>query len=184
MQWRSRVGHAKAGCALLEATARTSHHGLTLRVRSLSPLQGLSKVREPITTSAARCAREASLRVTPPPERQPAQCCLFAFHANAGCVLMATAHTSHQGLAPEERGLPLVTCHSILHRPIITSAARRARGKLTSFATSRKTARAVPPVRVPRECRVRVGCHGLHVAPRSCAERERPSATAVSFYST
>ena len=146
-------------------------------------LQGLSKVREPITSNAARCAREASLRVTPPPERQPAEWRLFACHANAGCALEATAHTSHHGLAPKERGLPPVTCHSIIHRPITTSAAKRSRGKLACFATSRETASAVLPVRVPRECRARIGSLSLHIAPRPCTEKERPSAGAVPFHS-
>ena len=85
-----------------------SNHGITLRVRGLSPLQGLSKAHGPIEASAVRRAREASFRVTLPSERQPAQCCLFACHANAGCLLEATACTSHHGLAPKDRGLPPV----------------------------------------------------------------------------
>ena len=108
-QWRARTCHAKAGCPVLEATARTSHHGLAPRVRRLPPSQCISIVREPITTSAARRARATSSRVSLRPERQPPQWRLFACHANAGCpVLEATARTSHHGHAPKQRGLPPV----------------------------------------------------------------------------
>ena len=64
-------------------------------------MQGLSKMRGPIATRVARRACAASLRLTPPPERQPAQWRLFACNANAGCALETTARTSHHGLAPK-----------------------------------------------------------------------------------
>ena len=166
----------------MEVTAGTSHHYLALRIRGLSPVQGLYMIRETITVSVTRRARAASLRVTPPPKRQPAQWrLLFAFNANAGCALEATARTSHHGLAPKERALPPAKCHSIVHRPIISIAARCARGKLACFATSQETASAVAPVRLQRECQARVEAQSLHVAPRSCAERERLSTGAVLF---
>ena len=47
-----------------------------------------------------------------------------------------TARTSHHGLAPKERSLWPATCHFVIHDPITTSAARRARGKLACFSTS------------------------------------------------
>ena len=99
---------------------------------------------------------------------------MFACHANAGCALEVTALTSHHGLAPKERGLPPVRCPLVVRRPIATTAARRARSKLACFATSRETATAVALACVPCECRLRVGGHSSHVAPRSCAEIERP----------
>ena len=120
---------------VLEVTAGTSHHCLTLRIRGLSPVQGLSMIRVTITTSVARRTRAASLRVTPPPKRQPAQWRLFACNANAGCVLEATARTSHHGLAPKDRGLPLAKCQFMAHRPNEPSAARCVRGKLACVAT-------------------------------------------------
>ena len=122
-QWHFFACHARAGC-VLEVTAGTSHHCLTLRIRGLSPVQGLSMIRVTITTSVARRTRAASLRVTPPPKRQPVQWRLFACNANAGCVLEATARTSHHGLAPKDRGLPLAKCQFMAHRPNKTSAAR------------------------------------------------------------
>ena len=69
--------------------------------------------RRPIAVSAAQRARAASSRVLQPRERQPAQWRLFACHANAGCMLEATAHTSQHGLSPKERGLPPIRCHSL-----------------------------------------------------------------------
>ena len=71
--------------------------------------------------------RSARLRVLPPPERQPAQWRLFACHVNAGCVLEATARTSHYGLEPKERGLPPVQCPVLPRMPTVASAARRVR---------------------------------------------------------
>ena len=111
-QWRSFVCHANAGC-VLEVTALTSHHGLAQKERGLPPVQCPSVVHRPIPTSAARRARAASSRISHPPERQPAQWRLFACHENAGCALEATARMSHHGLAPKERRLPPVKCHSV-----------------------------------------------------------------------
>ena len=154
-QWRSRACHAKAGCAVLEATARTSHHGLAPRVRRLPPVQCISMVREPITTSAARRARATSSRVSPPPERQPPQWRLFACHVNAKCALKVTARRSHHGHVPKERRFPLVRCPSVVRRPITASAVLRARGTRS---------RVLPtPERQPTQyrastCHVKVGC--------------------------
>ena len=72
---------------------------------------------------------------------------------------------------------------SMVRRPITTSAARRACGKILWFATSRETASAVTHACVPRESRLRVGGHSSQVAPRTCSEGERPSAGAVPFHS-
>ena len=83
--------------------------------------------RRHITSSAARPARTASLRVLPPPETQPAQWRLRACHVNAGCALQVTARTSHNHLAPKERGLPPVQFYFTAQKPTATSAARRAR---------------------------------------------------------
>ena len=148
-QWRSRASHAKAGCAL-EVTARTSHHGLARKERGLPPVQCRSVVRRTTISSVARRARAASLRVSPPPERQPAQWRWRAFHANAGCTLEATARTSHHGLARKERSIPPVQCHSIVRSTVTTSAARHARE-----ASSRVSP---PPERQPAQCRLRA-CH-------------------------
>ena len=100
----------------------------------------------------------------------------------------ATARPSHHGLAPKDRDLPPVQYPSIVRVLNIASAAQRvraasARGKLACFATSRETASAAALVRVPRECRLHVEGHSSHVAPRSCAERERPLAGAVPVHS-
>ena len=153
-QWRSFACHANAGCAL-EATARTSHHGLAPKERGLPPVQCPFIARRPIATSAARRARAASSRVSPPPERQPAQWRSFACHANAGCALEATARTSHHGLAPKERGLPPVQCPFIARRPITASAARRARAASLRVSP--------PPERQPAQwrscaCHAKAGC--------------------------
>ena len=123
---RLRVCHANGGCAL-EATACTSHHGLAPRERDLPPMQYSSIVRAPITASAARRARAASLRVLPPPERQPAQWRARACHVKAGCELEATVRTSHHGLEPKEIGLPKVQYHYVVRSTITTSAAQHAR---------------------------------------------------------
>ena len=135
-QWRSFACHTNADCAL-EVTARTSRHGLASIGRCLSPVQCPFIVRKSIATSATRRARTASLRVLPPPDRQPAQWHLRACHVNAGCALEATARASHHGHEPKERGLPPVQCPPVLRRWITTSVARRVRGKLACFATSR-----------------------------------------------
>ena len=60
--------------------------------------------------SAARREHAASSRVSPPPERQPAQWRWKECHANAGCALEVTARTSHHSLSPKERGLPPALC--------------------------------------------------------------------------
>ena len=99
----------------------------TERERGLPPMQYPFVERKLITASAARHAREASLRVLPPPEIQPAQWGLRACHANAGCALEVTARTSHHGLARKERVLPPMRCPYIVQGPTAASAARRAR---------------------------------------------------------
>ena len=125
-QWRLLACHVSAGCAL-EVTAVSSHHGLAPKDRGLPPMQSPSTVRGPITTSAARRARAASLPISPPPERQPAQWRSIACYVNAGCALEVTALSLHHGLAPKERGLPPVQYPSTARKPTKTSAARRAR---------------------------------------------------------
>ena len=66
-----------------------------------------------ITASAARCAHAASLRLFSTLDRHLAQWRARACHAKAGCaVLEAKARTSHHGLAPKGRGLPLVQCQN------------------------------------------------------------------------
>ena len=126
-QWRLRVGYAKAG-GVLEVAALTSRHGLAPKERGLSPVQCPSIPRRPKnTTSAARRASVASSRVLPPSERQPGQWRARACRAKAGCVLEATARTSHHGLAQKEIGLPPVQCPSIARMAIAASAAWRAR---------------------------------------------------------
>ena len=126
VQWRTRACHTKADC-VLEATARTSHHGLAPKERGFPLVQCPFMSRSIITTSVARSPRAARSRISPPPERQPAQWGLRACHANAGCALEVTAHTSHHGLATKERGLPSVRCPSIAQGVVATSAARRTR---------------------------------------------------------
>ena len=59
----------------------------------------------------------------------------------------------------------------------------RVRGKLACFATSRDSASAVALACRSRKCRLCAGGHSSYVPPRSCTERERPSAGAVSFHS-
>ena len=114
-----------------------------------------STVRKTTTASVARRASAASLRVLPTPERQPTKYRESACHAKAGCVLKATARTSHHGLTPKERGLPLVQCHYIVRSTTILSAVRRAR-----VASSRKS---LPPETQPaqwglRACHANAGC--------------------------
>ena len=104
-----------------------SYHGLSPKERGLPPVHYPSIVSKPITASAARRARASSSRVSPPPERQPAQRRLRACHANAGCVLEAIACTSHHRLPRKERGLPPVCCPSITRRQIALNATQRAR---------------------------------------------------------
>ena len=125
-QWSWRAFPVNAGCAL-EVTARAPHHGLEPRERGIPPVQCRSVVRRTTISSVARRARAASLRVSPPPERQPAQWRWRACHANAGCTLEATARTSHHGLARKERGLPPVQYHYVVRSTITISAAQHAR---------------------------------------------------------
>ena len=172
-QWRLRVGHARAGCAF-EVIARTSHHGLAPKERGLPSVQGPSRSeqddRSQRSTASARAASSYVLR---PPERQPAQWRSFASHANAGCALEGTARTSHHGLAPKERGLPPVQCHSVARGPIVASAARRARAASSGVLP--------PPEKQPAQWRLRVGhakagCALEVIACKShhgCAPQER-----------
>ena len=125
-QWSWRAFPVNAGCAL-EVTARAPHHGLEPRERGIPPEQCRSVVRRTTIFSVARRARAASLRVSPPPERQPAQWRWRACHANAGCALEATARTSHHGLARKERGRPPVQYHYVVRSTITISAAQHAR---------------------------------------------------------
>ena len=60
VQWRSCIGHAKAGC-VLEVTARTSHHGLTPKNRGYSPVQCPSISHNPTAISVARHAWRGKL---------------------------------------------------------------------------------------------------------------------------
>ena len=125
-QWRLRTCHANAGCTL-EATARTSHHGLARKERGFSPVQFPVAVRKPITVSATRRSPAASSRVLPPPETQPTQWRSRVGHAKADCMLEVTARMSHHGLTPKDKGLPLVQCPPDSRTQITTRAARRAR---------------------------------------------------------
>ena len=129
-QWRLRVGHEKACCAV-EFTARTSHHGLARKEEGLPPVQCPCMSLKQTTTSATPRARAASLRVLKPPERQQAQWGVRACHADAGCALEVTARTSHHGLAPKERDLPPAQCPFYSaggdHRQRGTACARQAR---------------------------------------------------------
>ena len=183
-QWRLFACHMNASSAL-EITARTSHHDLASEEIGLPPVQYPFLSRSTIATSAARPARAASSRVSPHPERTSAQWRLSACHVNAGCALKITARTSHHGLTLEERGLPPVQHPFIMRKPITASAARRARA-----ASSRISP---PPERplaqwrssaVPRECRLRVGDHSSHVAPRSYSGGERSFAGVAPFHNT
>ena len=178
----SRVGHAKACCAL-EVTARTSHHGLAPKERGLPPVPCPSMSRRSTTTSATRRARSQ----------------LTCF-ATSGEIATAV------GLArvPSKRRLPVGGHSSLVPPRSCTDGERpragavlfdstyadcsqrgtaRARCKLACFATSRETASAVALVRVPRECRLRVGGHSSHVAPWPRTVRMRPPAGAVLFHS-
>ena len=112
----------------------------------------------PITTNMARRARAESSRVSPPPERQPAQWHLFAYHVNAGCAMEVTALSSHHGFAPKDRGLPPVQYPSTLLGPIPISAratrvpAARWRSQLarrTAVLRLRIEERGPPPVHCP-----------------------------------
>ena len=66
-----------------------------------------------------------------------------------------------------------------VHHQHDTARARQ----LAYYTISRETATAVALVRVPRECRLSVGGHSFHVAPRSCTERKRRPAGAVPLRS-
>ena len=147
-QWRSRVGHANAGC-VTEVKARTSHHGLARKERGLPPVQCSFISRERITASQARRARAASSRVSPPPETQPAQWRSRVDHAKTGCALEVTARTSHHGLARKDRGLSPVQCPLIARDPIAASSVRRA-----CAASSRVSP---PPGTQPAQWHSRVG---------------------------
>ena len=67
---RARACHAKSRLRKVEAAAGMSHHGLAPKERSRSPVQCPSIARKVTTTRAARRARTASSRATPPPERE------------------------------------------------------------------------------------------------------------------
>ena len=91
-QWRSRVGHAKAGCAL-EVTARTSHHGLARKERGIPPMRCPYEVQEATTASAARRARGnlacfATFRDT-------ASAVALALRSHEGRLCAAGGHRSH-----------------------------------------------------------------------------------------
>ena len=122
-QWRLFACHVNAGC-VLEATSCTLHYGLAPKDKGLPPVVCPFIPRMLFAASAARRTRAASLRVSPPVKRQPAQWRLVACHANVGCPIEATARTSHHGLAPQYRGLPPEQRPLLVRRWITTSAAR------------------------------------------------------------
>ena len=182
-QWRLFVCHAKAGC-VLEVTAHTSHHGILQKEKGLLPVRYPLIVRGPLTTSAARRVRAASLRVSPPPDRHPAQWRLFVCRANAGCALEATARTSHHGLAPRARCLPPVQYSFIVRRPTETSATWRARASRSRVSP--------PPERQSaqrrlRACHAKAGCVLEATARTShhalAPTKDRPFAGVVSYHS-
>ena len=90
---------------------------------------------------------------------------------------------SHHGRAPKERGPSKVRRPYPVHGPTTTSAARRARIKLASYASSRETATAVPRLRVTHKRRLILGGRSWDVAPRPRAEGERPLVSAVPLLS-
>ena len=143
-QCGSCVGHAKAGC-LLEVTARMLQQCLTPKGKGLPPVQCPFGSCRQTTTRAARRARMASLRVLPPPERQPEQWPLHPCHANAGSAMEVTARTSHHGLARKQRGLSPVQ-HSSKSRKHVAAGRHGARAR-----------------------QARVLCHFPRHSQRSCA---------------
>ena len=103
-QWRACNCDAKAG-RTLEAAASTSHHSLAPKETGHPVVQYPLVVRVATTTSAPWCARAASSRAAPPPERYAAQCRSLSCHAKAGCALEAAAGTSHRDLAAKREML-------------------------------------------------------------------------------
>ena len=106
---------------------------------------------------------------------------------SCGSRLRDGGHSSH--VAPRscnEREKPCTTVQYpfVRHMPVTTCATARARGKLACLPTSRDTASAVALARRPRGSRLGVIGHSLHVAPRSCTEREKPPTGAGPFRST
>ena len=161
---------------MTEVKARTSRHGLAWKERGLPSVQCSFIARESIAASQARRTRAVSSRVSPPPETQPAQWRSRVDHAKTGNALEVTARTSHHGPAREDRGLPPVQCPSVARDPIAASPARRARGKLACFATSRDTASAVEYVGhakagFPLEVTARTSNHGLAPKEREVSRR-------------
>ena len=110
---------------------------------------------KPTATSAARRTRAESSRTALPPESQRAQWRAGARHAITGWSLKAVAGMSHCGRAPKERGLLPVQCLFIVHGPITTSAARRARAESLRVALSPEKQRAQWRARV---CHAKACC--------------------------
>ena len=182
-QWRLRVCHAKTGCALIEATARTSYHSLALRVRGLPPVHFF--IWCVVWSRPARHGAHARLGCVfcHQFERQPAQWRLFACHVNAPRVEGHSSLVALQTCAERERPSASAVPFNGVRTDHNQRDTARASGKLTCFAISQGTPSAVALVRVPRKCRLRVGGHGSQVALRSGAERERPFVSAVPSYS-
>ena len=128
-------------------------------------------------------ARAASSRVSPPPERQPAQWRLRACHAKPAARWRSQLARRTTVLHRRREAFRRCSACSCAHGPIDNQrGTAHARGKLACFATSRETASAVAPVRLPRECRLRVGGHSSHVAPRLCIKERGLSPVQCHFY--
>ena len=172
---RLRARHPKA-CCVLEAGAGTSQHGLAPMERGLLMVRYRCIVRDPITTSAARRARVASVRAALRLERQLAQ-----WRARASATRK-----------PALRWRPQVARRSTVLRQSKEASRRRSalvmrvkrlqpsrHGARVSQACvlrliSRDSERSGALACSPLESLLCVGGRSWHVAARSCADGERP----------
>ena len=160
-RWRLFACHPNAGCPL-EVTARTSHHDLAAKERGLPLVQFPYVTRRFIAVSAAQRARGNFACFVSP--RETANAVSHEYRLRVGG---RSSHVAPRSCTERERpaasALPF-RCPCVNHNQ---RSKARARSKLECIATSRETASAVPRARVPCECRLRVGGHSSHIAPRS-----------------
>ena len=138
--------------------------------------------RSPTTTSAARRACSNHAWCASAPDIVSARAPALARHAAAGSALEAVARMSHHGRAPKERSLLLVRCPLVGvsgSQPARRSTRAQQARMLSLF--SRDSKRWPTCDCLTRGRRSGVGGRRWHIAPRPCAEGERPLAGATPF---
>ena len=180
-RWLLYCAHAQADRE--EPKVGAWYHCLAPNERALSLARRPSRVREPIPTRAARCARAASARAALFPHRERARSLLSCAHAHADRE-EPKAGAWHHCLVPNERALSLARRPSRVRGRIPTRTARCAHATSACAAPSPHRERARWLARVCAHAQVAGRARGQcrRVSPGPCTKQNRLLAGAVPFH--